>query len=85
MILGPKRIDELPVIPVTGNEYMPLQIGNVTGTAQLAQIRDFSVRVGTTALRPATVARGTPYFDTTINKPIWKAVSGWVDATGASV
>jgi hypothetical protein len=46
------------------------------------------VLVGTTAQRPTTNNYpGRQYFDTTINKPIWRNASntGWVDATGASV
>lgn len=42
---------------------------------------------GTTAQRPspATAGVGYPYFDTTLNKPIWSTGSVWVDATGATV
>lgn len=43
---------------------------------------------GTTASRPNSAAvAGMQYFDTTLNKPIWRnaANSGWVDATGTSV
>lgn len=46
---------------------------------------------GTTASRPTKqMWVGRPYFDTTINKPIWaKTISGvtvtWVDATGTTV
>ncbi len=48
---------------------------------------------GATAARPVDSSRtplyiGQPYFDTTINKPIWVKSKGptvWVDATGASV
>jgi hypothetical protein len=43
----------------------------------------------TTANRPTTdLFIGMPYFDTTLNKPIWlKSVSPnvWIDATGATV
>jgi hypothetical protein len=28
---------------------------------------------------------GMMYFDESINKPIWRGVNGWIDATGASV
>jgi hypothetical protein len=46
--------------------------------------------VGATAQRPtsATVAIGQPYFDTTLNKPIWlKSIAPdvWIDATGTTV
>lgn len=43
---------------------------------------------GTTAQRPITVRVGMPFFDETLNIPIWvKTVSPlvWVDATGATV
>lgn len=43
------------------------------------------IQRGTTAQRPQTAVNGVSYFDTTINKPIWKTASGWVDATGATV
>jgi exopolysaccharide biosynthesis protein len=39
---------------------------------------------GTTSERPNGPV-GMPYFDETLNKPIWKGKSGWVDATGAAV
>lgn len=50
-------------------------------------------QAATTAQRPITgVEIGTPYYDTTLNKPIWaKTVPGggaaitWVDATGGVV
>lgn len=43
---------------------------------------------GTTAARPSSTAViGMQYFDTTLNKPIWRNEnnSGWVDATGKAV
>lgn len=43
---------------------------------------------GDTASRPGSAAvPGMQYFDTTLNKPIWRnaANNGWVDATGTSV
>lgn len=43
---------------------------------------------GTTAERPNSAAiSGMQYFDTTLNKPIWRnsANTGWVDATGTAV
>lgn len=43
---------------------------------------------GTTAARPgSTAVIGMQYFDTTLNKPIWRNAnnSGWVDATGTAV
>lgn len=48
-------------------------------------VRNFS---GTTASRPNSAAvAGMQYFDTTLNKPIWRNAtnSGWVDATGTAV
>lgn len=40
---------------------------------------------GTTEQRPTDVKTGFFFFDTTLNKPIWKTSTGWVDATGADV
>lgn len=58
----------------------------------MTRIKDFIIwrsQYGTTAQRPTKgLEIGTPYFDTTLNKPIWlKTVSpiAWVDATGGAV
>ena len=40
---------------------------------------------GDSSLRPEDVSVGYMYFDTTINKPIWKTSDGWVDAYGNNV
>lgn len=39
---------------------------------------------GTSAERPNGPV-GMPYFDESINKPIWRGTNGWVDATGTPV
>lgn len=42
---------------------------------------------GTTAQRPTTgTSPGDTYFDTTLNKPVWRNAgnTGWVDATGSA-
>lgn len=63
---------------------------------QLARIVNAGISSGSTAQRPTTTTRSTilyvgrPYFDTTLNKPIWvKSITGatvdWVDASGAPV
>jgi hypothetical protein len=58
---------------------------------QLARIVNASVSSGTTAERPTSLIwAGRPYFDTTLNKPIWvKSITGatvdWIDATGSVV
>lgn len=47
-----------------------------------------STKQGTTQQRPTGVKAGFYYFDTTLNKPIWKKEDTgtiWVDATGAEV
>lgn len=47
-----------------------------------------SLKQGTTQQRPTEVKAGFYYFDTTLNKPIWKkddTSEDWVDATGAKV
>lgn len=40
---------------------------------------------GATSTRPENVPVGYMYFDTTINKPIWKTSGSWVDAYGNNV
>lgn len=41
---------------------------------------------GTSIERPVSPTIGTPYFDTSLNKPIWYKGSGnWVDSTGVTV
>lgn len=40
---------------------------------------------GTTAERPSNAPTGFVYIDTTLNKPVYKTATGWVDATGAAV
>ncbi|QEG04125.1 hypothetical protein [Bacillus phage BC-T25] len=42
---------------------------------------------GTTAQRPTTTVAGQYFFDTTLNKPLYRnaANNGWVDGTGAPV
>lgn len=42
------------------------------------------VMAGDTANRPGSVANGFMYFDTTLNKPIYKVAEGWVDAVGVT-
>ena len=38
---------------------------------------------GDTSERPNGAQVGFCYFDITLNKPVWKSTSGWVDASGA--
>jgi len=40
---------------------------------------------GTTTERPSNAPTGFVYIDTTLNKPVYKTDSGWIDATGATV
>jgi paraquat-inducible protein B len=57
------------------------------GTQQTAQYPQV-INNGTTANRPTTgTYAGMPFFDTTLNKPIWRNSSnnGWVDSTGTTV
>jgi hypothetical protein len=39
---------------------------------------------GTTAQRPTVAPTGFMYFDTTLNRPIWRSGAGWVDAAGVA-
>jgi Uncharacterized conserved protein (DUF2190) len=40
---------------------------------------------GATAARPTTIVTGFPYFDTTLNIPIWWRGAAWVNASGVVV
>jgi hypothetical protein len=42
-------------------------------------------RFGATGARPAGVAIGTPYFDTTLGVPCWWNGTIWVNSTGGAV
>ena len=46
---------------------------------------EFNRRVGATYKRPTLTEIGVPYYDTTLNKPIWWNGNNWIDATGATV
>lgn len=48
----------------------------------------YAEKTGTQYQRPANVKMGFYYFDTSLNKPIWKnsdTENVWIDATGATV
>jgi hypothetical protein len=69
---------------VNGVEYRAFGIASTADWVPVASAN----RSGTTANRPTTqLFVGRQYFDTDLNKPIWRnaANSGWVDATGATV
>jgi parallel beta-helix repeat protein len=62
------------------NNIAPDANGNVTVTVSPAGLS------GTSMERPIDPAIGTPFFDTTLSKPIWYKGSGvWVDATSATM
>ena len=51
-----------------------------------AQANDPNTESGTTAARPtANLKTGRRYFDTTLNKPIWRSGAVWVLADGTTV
>jgi hypothetical protein len=88
------KFDMPQTTDVTDDEKTNTFRFNGVWTAYLTKLRNCVVwrsQQGTTAQRPASGAGlevGLPYFDTTLNKPIWiKTVSPvvWVDATGTSV
>ena len=69
---------------VNGVEYRAFGIASTADWVPVASAN----RSGTTANRPTTqLFVGRQYFDTDLNKPIWRnaANSGWVDAVGATV
>lgn len=79
------------------NSATPDANGKVTGFVQsvnganpdaTGKVNVPLITSGATAQRPTTGTYiGQPFFDTTLNKPIWrnKDNNGWVDATGAAV
>lgn len=79
----------------SGGKLVPDVDGTVTvSDADAAALHRIGATVvsgegyGPTATRPATNTMvGQEFFDTTLNKPVWrnKTNTGWVDATGATV
>ena len=47
-----------------------------------ATVTVLGVSSGTTLQRPTVATTGTPYFDTTLGKPVWRSGAGWVTADG---
>lgn len=71
------------------NSYLYLSFrGGDTELSNMLRIYEQGVYMqpyhGTSSERP-NGPLGMMFFDETINKPIWKGKSGWVDATGAAV
>jgi len=61
-------------------------IGNATSFSKLIDTKSFELKIGTTSQRPTgNLRNGMMFFDTTLNKPVWRITTGWVDATGTSV
>ena len=50
-----------------------------------AKLEDLSIKFGVTGERPVSKPIGYPYFDTTLNKPIWFNGTDWKDAMGTTV
>lgn len=75
-----------PAIPADS-----LPVCKITGPGTLDEIENPPILPrglgrGTTAQRPIPLAASEiPYFDTTLNKPIWWDGTNWRDATGAIV
>jgi hypothetical protein len=44
-----------------------------------------AVSTGATGSRPASLAAGQTYFDTSLGIPIWWSGAAWVNSVGASV
>lgn len=51
----------------------------------IADAHDMLTTGGTTSQRPSNPKPYQPYFDTTIEKPIWWDGSAWKDANGTTV
>ena len=56
-----------------------------SGAANTGWIELIELRSGSSAARPSGLSAGYPYFDTTLNKPIWYNGTTWVDANGLTV
>lgn len=69
---------------ITAKQVLASTIDTGTGTFTMSVM---DIHFGTTANRPAynKVGVGYRYFDTTLNKPVWRGNAGWVDATGTAV
>jgi hypothetical protein len=87
-LAGTKCTSGMELRTPNGNIYLNAPTGDVqmshNGTLYPIQ----PVISGTTANRPTTnLVAGFQYFDTDLNKPIWRnaANDGWVDATGEAV
>lgn len=48
------------------------------------KLREGLDRAGPTAARPAQAYVGMSYFDTDLDRPIWKGAHGWVTADGSA-
>ena len=63
--------------------YMFVRVGNSTSWDNWYRL---GTQSGTTENRPTKVVlNGTPYYDTTLGKPIWYNAGVWKDATGTNV
>ena len=61
---------------------MRLNSQNAASTASIKAGKRAPQFSGVSGNRPANVRIGFMYFDTDLNKPIWKGNNGWVDANG---
>lgn len=70
-------------------EATRLQYRNYSTTCIIdSQLNTWDLISGTTAQRPTSLiglTKGTRYFDTTLNKPIWYNGTAWVDSAGTTV
>jgi polygalacturonase len=77
------RIEVLGLVTAYGNSIDTLTLTNLGVLSTI--IRRISYRIGTTSQRPSNNADGDPYYDTTLDKPIWWNGSTWKDAMGTSM
>lgn len=74
--------------PLEQNALGLVVVDNSAGTTvNTCKFREIPILLrGTTEERPTTnLYIGLQYFDSTLNKPVWKSNDGWVDAMGTTV
>ncbi len=70
-----------------GSQVSPIIIVDMPTDSNQVVPRKFITANGATVNRPASPVTGQPFYDTTLNKPIWwnGNTATWKDATGANV
>ena len=93
-VLLSSKAPNLPIAPVEYTQYYQDQVLNAL-RLYFNQIDNFTQSVvipnaGPTSSRPISTAQaplgvGQPFFDTTLNRPIWWTGTNWIKADGTVV